>query len=175
MHLPKLFFQTFIIGMESWTGRQPEQPRRGWRRDEISDLLAFCSYRSFMQQSSKETEWRDWVWPLYSTSNLSCCWYGMRCKIEEIRPLDRSGISCSNRTLILPVKSNMLVLSSRKNQAHQLEGTQALNANPKVERERKTGVSQQILWTHMTVKLWLLISHRIKWSLIHFPPCKSLP
>lgn len=25
------------------------------------------------------------------------------------------------------------------------------------------------------VKPWLLISHRIKWSLIHFPPCMSLP
>ncbi len=41
--------------------------------------------------------------------------------------------------------------------------------------EKKTGVSQQNLWTDRMVKPWLLISHRIKWSLIHFPPCMSLP
>lgn len=41
--------------------------------------------------------------------------------------------------------------------------------------KKKTGVSQQNLQTDRTVKPWPLISHRIKWSLIHFPPLMSLP
>lgn len=55
--------------------------------------------------------------------------------------------------------------------------TKLPNSNPWREQSdwEKTGVSQQNLQTDRMVKPWLLISHRIKWSLIHFPPCMSLP
>lgn len=36
-------------------------------------------------------------------------------------------------------------------------------------------MNQQNLQTDRRVKHRLLLSHRIKWSLIHFPPCMSLP
>lgn len=36
-------------------------------------------------------------------------------------------------------------------------------------------MSQQNLGSDGRVKPWLVRSHRIKWGLIHFPPCMSLP
>lgn len=36
-------------------------------------------------------------------------------------------------------------------------------------------MNQQNLQTDRRVKHRLLLSHRIKWGLIHFPPCMSLP
>lgn len=41
--------------------------------------------------------------------------------------------------------------------------------------KKKTLMNQQNLQTDRRVKHRLLLSHRIKWSLIHFPPCMSLP
>lgn len=44
LHLPKLFFKTFIIDTEGWAGKRPGLPRRG---DGLSELPASSSSSSF--------------------------------------------------------------------------------------------------------------------------------
>lgn len=47
--------------------------------------------------------------------------------------------------------------------------------NHREKKKKTTLMNQQNLQTDSRVKHRLLLSHGIKWGLIHFPPCVSLP
>lgn len=56
LHFPKLLFKMFIIDTKGLVGRKPRQPWRGWREEELSELLAFL-WQQVLHATILKTSW----------------------------------------------------------------------------------------------------------------------